>query len=432
MARLRAARIAHGHPSADRFIVTADGGVCLTDFSSASAGALAESLHRDVAELLAATAVLRDAETATAAAIASIGPDPVRDALPFVQPVVISRSTRHAIGRHSKLLDEVRTAGATALGEKPPELEPLRRVTVGGLLMAVFTFIAIYVLLGQIGELSGLVDALKTAEWGWVFLGFFFSLFTYPAAAIALLAALPNRIPMAPVTELQLATKFTNLVTPAEVGSAAMNIRFLQGQGVDAATAVTSGVAISFLSTVAQVLLFTVCLLATGGEWSSQGVPDGLGRLILLGIIILGVLAAIVARVPKLRQMVMPQIHKVWNTVTRLAKSPGRTLTIIGSGLLGGVLYALCLGSCLRAYNGHLSLAALIVVNSSASTVANLAPVPGGMGVAEAGLVAGLTAAGIDSSTAVAAVLTHRLITFWLPPGFGWLAIRDLSRRKYI
>jgi uncharacterized protein (TIRG00374 family) len=96
------------------------------------------------------------------------------------------------------------------------------------------------------------------------------------------------------------------------------------------------------------------------------------------------------------------------------------------------VLYALCLGCCLRAYGDHLSLATLIVVNSSASTVANLAPVPGGMGVAEAGLVAGLTAAGVDSSTAVAAVLTHRLITFWLPPAFGWLAIRDLSHRKYI
>ncbi len=432
MARLRAEGIAHGGPSADRFIVVPDGTVCLIDFSASRAGANAENLHRDVAELLAVTAVLVGPEAATAAAMVAVGPGAVRDALPFVQPVVISRSTRHAIGKRSKLLEEVRTAGAAALGEKPPELEPLRRVTTGGLLMAVFTFIAIYVLLGQIGELSGIGDALKTAEWGWVFLGFFFSLFTYPAAAIALLAALPNRIPMAPVTELQLATKFTNLVTPAEVGSAAMNIRFLQGQGVDAATAVTSGVAISFLSTVAQVLLFTVCLLATGGDWSTQGLPDGIGLVVLIVVIVLGVLVAIVARVPKLRRMVVPQMRKVWATITRLAKSPGRTLTIIASGLLGGVLYALCLGCCLRAYGGHLSLAMLIVINSSASTVANLAPVPGGMGVAEAGLVAGLTAAGIDSSTAVAAVLTHRLITFWLPPTFGWLAIRDLSHRKYI
>jgi uncharacterized membrane protein YbhN (UPF0104 family)/tRNA A-37 threonylcarbamoyl transferase component Bud32 len=432
LARLQAAGIAHGHPCAERFIIKADGGVCLTDFSAAAAGASPDNLHRDVAELLATTAVLVGAEVAVAAAIAAVGADAVKGALPFVQPVVISRETRAAIGRHSKLLEEVRTTAATTIGEKPPELQPLRRITIGGLLMAVFTFVAIYVLLGQIGELSGLGDVLSTAEWGWVFIGFFFSLFTYPASAIALLAALPNRMPFGPVTELQLATKFTNLVTPAEVGSAAMNIRFLQGQGVDAATAVTSGVAISFLSTVAQVLLFTVCLLATGGEWSTQGLPDGIGLVILIVVIVLGIGAAIVARVPKVRRMVAPQARKVWNQITHLAKSPGRTLTIVASGLIGGVLYALCLGACLRAYGGHLSLAMLIVINSSASTVANLAPVPGGMGVAEAGLVAGMTAAGIDSSTAVAAVMTHRLITFWLPPFFGWLAIRDLAHRKFI
>ena len=135
-----------------------------------------------------------------------------------------------------------------------------------------------------------------------MFVGFVFSLFTYPAAAIALLAALPNRIPFPPVTELQLATKFTNLVTPAEVGSAAMNIRFLQGQGVGAAVAVTSGVAISFLSTVAQILLFTVCLLATGGEWNTHGLPDGIGLVVLIAVIVLGVGVAVVARVPKFRR----------------------------------------------------------------------------------------------------------------------------------
>ena len=186
-------------------------------------------------------------------------------------------------------------------------------------------------------------------------------------------------------------------------------------------------------------------LLVQAPQWNLHSVGVGavaLAILFALGrraripatlvVIVLGIGAAIVARVPKVRRMVAPQARKVWNQITHLAKSPGRTLTIVASGLIGGVLYALCLGACLRAYGGHLSLAMLIVINSSASTVANLAPVPGGMGVAEAGLVAGMTAAGIDSSTAVAAVMTHRLITFWLPPFFGWLAIRDLAHRKFI
>jgi uncharacterized protein (TIRG00374 family) len=53
-------------------------------------------------------------------------------------------------------------------------------------------------------------------------------------------------------------------------------------------------------------------------------------------------------------------------------------------------------------------------------------PVPGGLGVTEVGLVTGLTAAGVPSPTAVAAVLTYRLITFWLPPVPGWFATRHL------
>ena len=68
------------------------------------------------------------------------------------------------------------------------------------------------------------------------------------------------------------------------------------------------------------------------------------------------------------------------------------------------------------AYGVHLPIATLVVVNWTASTVANMTPVPGGMGVVEAGLIVGLTAAGVPTDQAVAAALTHRLLTFWIPP----------------
>jgi len=46
--------------------------------------------------------------------------------------------------------------------------------------------------------------------------------------------------------------------------------------------------------------------------------------------------------------------------------------------------------------------------------------------------VAGLTAAGISADTAVATALTHRLLTFWLPPVAGWIAMRRLQRAELI
>jgi glycosyltransferase 2 family protein len=77
----------------------------------------------------------------------------------------------------------------------------------------------------------------------------------------------------------------------------------------------------------------------------------------------------------------------------------------------------------------------LIVINSLASVVGGgggVAPVQGGMGVVEAGLIGGLTAAGIPQSEAVAATFTHRLFTAYLPPIWGWFALQWLRRQDYV
>jgi glycosyltransferase 2 family protein len=59
-------------------------------------------------------------------------------------------------------------------------------------------------------------------------------------------------------------------------------------------------------------------------------------------------------------------------------------------------------------------------------------PVPGGIGVSEAALVVGLTAAGVDDATAFAAAICYRLCTFYLPPIWGWAAYRRLERSDLI
>ena len=67
-----------------------------------------------------------------------------------------------------------------------------------------------------------------------------------------------------------------------------------------------------------------------------------------------------------------------------------------------------------------------------ASLVAAAAPTPGGLGAMEAALVAGLTGVGMESGVAVAAVLSYRLATYWLPVLPGWLSFHALERRNFI
>jgi uncharacterized membrane protein YbhN (UPF0104 family) len=59
-------------------------------------------------------------------------------------------------------------------------------------------------------------------------------------------------------------------------------------------------------------------------------------------------------------------------------------------------------------------------------------PVPGGVGVAEAGFAYGLQAVGIPSAVAVSTAIAFRLVTFYLPPLWGSLAMRWLRKGAYV
>jgi uncharacterized membrane protein YbhN (UPF0104 family) len=58
--------------------------------------------------------------------------------------------------------------------------------------------------------------------------------------------------------------------------------------------------------------------------------------------------------------------------------------------------------------------------------------VPGGADVVEAGLIAGLTSAGIPQGQAVAAVLIQRTRAAYLPPIWGWFTLAWMRRREYV
>ena len=72
------------------------------------------------------------------------------------------------------------------------------------------------------------------------------------------------------------------------------------------------------------------------------------------------------------------------------------------------------------------------MINISVSLLASFVPVPGGVGVAEFGLTLGLTTAGMPPEAAVAAVLLYRISTFYLPPLWGFFAMRWLQRNRYL
>ena len=85
-----------------------------------------------------------------------------------------------------------------------------------------------------------------------------------------------------------------------------------------------------------------------------------------------------------------------------------------------------------RAFGVDLSLVQVLVVFTFGLAIATISPTPGGIGGAEAGLVAALTATGVGANQALTIALTYRLLTYWLPILPGLIAFRFAADREYI
>ena len=84
--------------------------------------------------------------------------------------------------------------------------------------------------------------------------------------------------------------------------------------------------------------------------------------------------------------------------------------------LVAQLMLAMILGICLRAFGESASFAGLLLVNTMVALFAGFMPVPGGMGVSEAALTAGLVALGVPNTAAMSTAIAYRLVTFYLPP----------------
>jgi undecaprenyl-diphosphatase len=242
-------------------------------------------------------------------------------------------------------------------------------------------------------------------------------------------------LPFAVTTEVQVAMGFSNLAIPA-VGGTAMQIRFLQKRGVGLAAAVAAG---GLLSTIANVvvqigLLFVALWLAPNSVSLGNIPTSGLPEVLLIVGLVVGVLAAAVLGIPRLRRLVVPPVKQAAVAVWDAVRSPRRMAMLIGGNVVAALMNAACLLACLQAFGAsEVSFWTLLAINIGISTIASLVPVPGGgTAVSSVGLSGALVALGVSDQVAVAAVLTNQIVVNYLPAIPGWLATKHLMRHDYL
>ena len=428
--RLHAHHVTHRGLTADHILLTDDGQAMLLDPGNGDVAASDLQIRLDVAQLIAELALYVGADRAAALALEKVGADELLAVVPLLQPVALARSTRKALRRHRDVLPALRKLLLAAVPGAEVAPVQLERIRLRTLVTLVASVAAVYLLAGELARAS-LGSVLGSANWHWGIAALALSASTYIGATVSLSGFVADRLPFFRTLLAQVAGSFVTLVTPAAVGGAALNIRYLQRRKIPAPVAAASVGVAQVVAFVLHILLIVIFAAIAGTSAKEPIQPPQWAYFVLAGLVVaaLAVFAVPAAR-RVLRARVSPTIGQVLPRLLEVAQHPRKLALGIGGALLLSLSYILCLAVCVAAFGRSVPIASIAVVYLTGSAIGSILPTPGGLGGVEAALTAGLTAAGLPGAVAVSSVLLFRLLTFWLPVPFGWATLNYLERNQ--
>ncbi len=448
---LHAAGTAHGAIGQGTVVRGEGDHVVLADFAQAGTAPTPLELGVDRARLLVSAALAVGPERALAAARRAGGDEALAAVVPFIQTPALDSELRRSVRAADWSLKDLRRRAVELSAAEPPAMQALARVSWAAVIKVVLIAALAYWLIGFVSEVdwSQVAEAFQSADLTLVLGALVLSPLVQVWFSFATLGATMAPLRLVPVLMLQYAIQFIALVLPASAARVALEVRFFTKWGLAVAAAMSVGVIDSFLGFLVQIALIVVILLSGLATISPQAVDAGstgggdagmsglalVAVVTALGFVLVLVVPAWRARlraaVPKYRAALVEQATKARGALAVL-RHPGKLALMLGGNLAAQVTQAVILGLCLHAFGQQADLAQLILINTFVSLFAGLMPVPGGMGVAEAGYTAGLQAIGVPSAIAVSTAIVFRLVTFYLPPLWGSLAMRWLRRHEYV
>jgi glycosyltransferase 2 family protein len=320
---------------------------------------------------------------------------------------------------------------AKAKAETPILTLPGR--TRGRVILLLLFLLLLYIVLPRLENFSASITALRDARPELITAALLLMMITFGFAAgvYQALALRLRGVQYRHTLLVQVAGAFTNRLLPAGIGGLTLNVQYLRKHGHTLSQAMAIAGLNNTLGFVGHLLLLGVVLLVSPSVLTSQLDLPSLSNawLVPAGIVVLLVACLLTFR--KLRYYV----RKLWREVTvylaSYRKQPEKLIFALLCSLALTTCYVLVFYLCAQSVGVHLPLWNVFAVFTIGVLAGTVTPTPGGLVGAEAGLVAGLVAYGVDASLALAAVLLYRFLTYWLPllPGFIVFAA---IRRRYL
>jgi glycosyltransferase 2 family protein len=433
VAALHRQRIAHRALGLGVLSVTGSGDVAMTDFDVARLAASDRDLALDRAQLLVDTALRVGPDEAVAVATEALGAKAVLAAVPYLQPLALPAPTRRSLRGNREVLDALQEAVRNTTGVEPAPLARLERVRPRTAVSILALAGGFYFLLPQLADVGETAEAASRANWWWLVPIFAGATATFFAAALSLLGSVPQPIPYLATVRMQVASAFVGRIAPANTGTLAVGVRFLQRSGVDTAAAGTAVGLNALVGLIVHLSLTAAFIAWAGARGPGFSLPDA--NAWLLAIAIGGVVSGlVVGLVPALRRRVLPPLlgylRTAGSSLADVVTDPLRVLALLGGALGITFAFILTLMAAVAAFGGGVSFPEIGAAYLIAAAIGSATPTPGGLGAVEAALVAALSGYGMADSAAVSSVLTFRLATYWVPMIPGWIMFQQMQRNE--
>lgn len=431
VADLHARRIAHRWLNLDSVLVH-EGVPTLVGFRWATLAADDQLLAADLAELLCSMATKVGVERTVATARAGLPEASLTEALPLLQPLVVSAETSAAMKTAEVTMGEVRDAVQVAVGAEQVELAPLKRVTLKGVVSLVGSIVLASYVFSLASDWRSIADAFGSMNWAAVPVLIILVLLNNSGGALTLMGSVNVDLPFIRTSQIMFAQGFLNRFTPANAGGMALRARYLQRQGVELNVG-AAAVGLTSAASGAVQAVFIVVFLVWGGasnELSRFSFPSA--TKVLATIVAIGAVVGAVVLSAWGRRVVVPRVRTTFGpavaSFAELARRPTKLALLFGGNVVSKLMTIAAFAVCVSAMGVDMNFARLGALYMVANTVGAAVPTPGGVGGLEAALTAALISAGIDAPTAGAIVLVFRLFTFWFPTLPGWACLQRAQR----
>lgn len=249
--------------------------------------------------------------------------------------------------------------------------------------------------------------------------------------ALSVRAASGQPLAFARTVAAQLASAEANRLLPGGIGATALNVRYLHQAGMQLPAATVAVAAVGFTVTTLHLAGAALAVGLAGGLLlhppapplaAVAGICAAAAVLVLSGLVCRGALAV------RLRTT----LGNGRLQLSGLLHSPRRIAVLLATALGSKASHLLGLAAALHAYGVHLPLLTVAGAYLTASLVAAVVPAPAGLGPLEAALLAAFANAGAAAAPALAAVISFRLLGYWLPVLPGVLALRRGRRAGWL